>query len=48
LARDSRDVYLNEAGKITPITIGRYEEVCAGRGILPGRVLPLVVDIRRG
>ena len=48
LAGDSRDVYLNKVGIITAITVGRYEEVCAGRGILPGRVLPLVVDVGRG
>jgi hypothetical protein len=47
VARDPRTVYINQVGTITPITIGGDEEVCAGGGILLGRVFPLVVDVGR-
>jgi hypothetical protein len=48
MARDPGSVYINQVGTITPITVCGDEEVCAGGGILLGRVLPLVVDVGRG
>jgi len=48
VARDPRAVYVSQVGTITPIVVSGDEEVCAGGGILLGRVLPLVVDIGRG
>jgi len=48
MARDSRDVYIREAGRVTPIMVGGDEEVCASGGILPGRMFALVVDVGRG
>jgi hypothetical protein len=48
VARDPRAVYISQVGTIAPIVVGGDEEVCAGGGILLGRVLPLVVDVGRG
>jgi hypothetical protein len=48
VARYSGAVGINQVGTITPVVVGRDEEVCVRRGILLGRVCPLVVDVRRG
>jgi hypothetical protein len=48
VARDPGAVYINQIGTITPIAVGGDEDVCAGGGILLGRVLPLVVDVGGG
>jgi hypothetical protein len=44
----ARDPGPSISGTITPIAVGGDEEVCAGGGMLLGRVLPLVIDVRRG
>jgi len=48
MARDPRDVYVREAGKVSPIVVGGDEEVCASGGIRLGRMFALVVDAGRG
>jgi hypothetical protein len=48
MARDPRDVYIREAGKVTPIVVGGDEEVCASGGIRLGRMFAVVFDAGRG